>query len=44
MSNTSCPVAEGAGVGNEACDFQVSFAEPSPAGITAPLAAVPELE
>lgn len=43
-SNTSCPAAEGAGIGNEACDFQVSFPEPSPAGFTAQLAALPKLE
>lgn len=36
-------MAEGAGIGNEACDFQVSFPEPSPAGL-AQLAAMPKLE
>lgn len=35
---------EGPGVGNEASDFQVNFREPSLAGFTTHLAAMPELE
>lgn len=44
LSNTSCPMAKGLAVGNEACDFQFSFPEPGFAGFATHLAVMSELE